>query len=47
MKVIHQAVLKTALDRMEPWRHPDYRKLPNGRIVRFVDWKRLASRKRA
>lgn len=39
--------LRKMLDDLEPWRRSDYRKLANGRIVRFVDWKRLASRKRA
>ena len=45
--MITQKELKPALDRLEPWKRPDWRKLANGRIVRFVDWKRLASRKRA
>ena len=39
--------LRKMLDDAEPWRGSDWRKLPNGRIVRFVDWKRLAARKRA
>ena len=39
--------LRKMLDDLEPWRGNDWRKLPNGRIVRFVDWKRLAARKRA
>lgn len=45
---ITQDKLKTALDRLAPW-HPratDWRKLSNGRIVRFVDWRRIASRRR-
>ena len=32
--------LKSALESLEPWKRPDYRKLANGRIVRFVDWRR-------
>jgi len=39
--------LRAMLDDLEPWRGTDWRKLSNGRIVRFVDWKRLAARKRA
>lgn len=39
--------LRKMLDDLEPWhwRATDWRKLSNGRIVRFVDWKRLAARK--
>ena len=44
---ITQGELKAALDRLEPWREADWRQLSNGRSVRFVDWKRLAARKRA
>ena len=32
--------LRKILDRLEPW-HPkatDLRKLPNGKIVRFINW---------
>ena len=32
--------LKSELESLEPWKRPDYRKLANGRIVRFVDWRR-------
>ena len=39
--------LRKMLDDLKPWRETDWRKLSNGRIVRFVDWKRLAARKRA
>ena len=39
--------LRKMLDDVEPWRGSDWRKLPNGRIAKFVDWKRLAARKRA
>ena len=39
--------LRKMLENLEPWRGTDWRKLPNGRIVRFVDWKRLVARKRA
>ena len=39
--------LRKMLENLEPWRESDWRKLPNGRIVRFVDWKRLAARRRA
>lgn len=37
---IGQKELKRALDRLEPWHSADIRKLSNGRLVRFVDWKR-------
>ena len=37
--MIKQWELKRALDRLEPWRGLDVRKLANGQIVRFVDWK--------
>jgi len=41
---ITQKMLKAALDRLEPWRAPDYRKNSHGRIVRYVDWKKKISK---
>lgn len=32
--------LYAALERLEPWRGPDWRKMPNGRVVKYVDWRR-------
>ena len=40
--MIKQKEMKRALERMEPWKLTDMRKLSNGRIVRFTDWKKLA-----
>ncbi len=40
--MIKQKEMKRALERMEPWKLTDMRKMPNGRIVRFTDWKKLA-----
>ena len=35
--------LQAALERLQPWRGPyDIRKMPGGRVVRFVDWRRAA-----
>lgn len=45
MKMITQNEMKRALDRLEPWRLTDMRKMPSGRIIRFTDWKKLAGRK--
>ena len=45
--IITAKQLRKMLEDVEPWRGSDWRKLPNGRIVRFVDWKRLATRNRA
>lgn len=44
--MITQKEMKRVLDRMEPWswRRNDYRKMPSGRIVRFVNWKKLAGK---
>ena len=39
--------LRKMLNDLEPWRGNDWRKLPNGSVVRFVDWTRLAARMRA
>lgn len=38
--MITQMELLAALERLEPWKRTDYRKLPNGRIVRFIDWRK-------
>ena len=45
-KMITQSELLAMLERRVPWhwRMTDWRKLPNGRIARFVDWKRKAVR---
>lgn len=45
--MITQQEMKRALDRLEPrsWRGTDYRKMPSGRILRFIDWKRLSGQK--
>ena len=42
--MITQKEMLAALERLEPWKRTDWRKLPNGRIVRFVDWNRKAVR---
>lgn len=44
--MIKQRELKAALERMEPWRdrNADWRKLQDGRLVRFVDWKGASER---
>ncbi len=44
MKMITQKEMKRALDRMEPWKLTDMRKMIGGRIVRFTDWKKLAGK---
>lgn len=38
--MLNQFDLLAILERLEPWhwRATDWRKLPNGRIVRFVRW---------
>lgn len=38
---IKQTELKSMLDRMEPWKDPEYRRIGR-KCVRFVDWKRRA-----
>jgi hypothetical protein len=44
--MIKQKELMAALERMEPWRdrNAEWRKLQNGRLERFVDWKGAAER---
>lgn len=44
--MIKQKELMAALERLEPWKGPnaEWRKLPNGRLERFVDWKGAAER---
>ena len=44
MMMITQKEMKRALDRMQPWKLTDMRKMPSGRIVRFVNWKKLAGK---
>lgn len=38
--MIKREELKAALERLEPWRdrNAEWRRLPNGRLARFVDW---------
>ena len=41
--MLSQADLLVILTRLMPW-HPsrtEWRKLPNGRIVRFINWKKV------
>ena len=42
--MISQQELKRALDALEPWKELDVRKLSNGKLARFVDWKRKAGK---
>lgn len=44
--MIKQKELMAALERLEPWRdrNADWRKLPDGRLARFVDWKGASKR---
>ena len=43
--MIKQQELKRALDALQPWNGPlDLRKLSNGKLARFVDWKRKAGK---
>lgn len=39
---ITQKQMLHAIERMEPWKWTatDWRKLPNGKVARFVDWGR-------
>lgn len=39
--------LRKILEDLKPQLESDWRKLSNGRIVRFVNWERLAARKRS
>lgn len=39
--MITQKELKRMLERMEPWKDPEYRRIGR-KCVRFVDWKRRA-----
>ena len=45
MKITQRQIV-AALERLEPWkdRNADWRKLPNGRLARFVDWKGASGR---
>lgn len=44
--MIKQKELMAALERLEPWKgmNAEWRKIPNGRLERFVDWKGAAER---
>ena len=44
--MIERNEMKAALERLEPWkdRNAEWRKLPNGRLARFVDWKGASER---
>lgn len=44
--MIKQKELRAALERLEPWKgmNAEWRKLPNGQLERFVDWKGAAER---
>lgn len=37
--------LRGALERLEPWRGSDWRKVGR-KIVRFVDWRKLGARRK-
>jgi hypothetical protein len=45
-RMIKREELKAALERLEPWRdrNAEWRRLPNGRLARFVDWNGAARR---
>lgn len=45
MKITQRQIV-AALERLEPWkdRNADWRKLPDGRLARFVDWKGASER---